>query len=202
VILRIISPNNEFLEISKELVFNKNIDKNVENNIQIQYSNLLSSSAISILRFPYILDLISITSPSTIIATVNFAFVRTTLFAGSVSNAVNLIIKGSTIELGKSGGTLRIMGNTVPITSRYNSTVVSLTSNGSRIQAGTCLPVSGNTLYTYPTSFTSSSVVIVTVTQSDNSVSVGTQSPGAETVNIRTNQTSNFVDINWVAFGN
>ena len=68
MILRIISPSKEYLEISKDVVSdNKNLDdNNIENIIQSQYSNLLSSSALSILRFPYIIDLISILGDSNI----------------------------------------------------------------------------------------------------------------------------------------
>jgi hypothetical protein len=144
----------------------------------------------------YILDLVNLITPPTIVATVNFASVRTSLLAGSITSAVNLVIQGSTIALGKLGGTLNIMGNNVPITSTFQSTVVSLTSN-SRIQAGNFTPSGTSTTYTYPQSFTSTSVVIPT--QTGNST-CGTQAPSGATVSIRVLSIS--IPVNWVAFGN
>jgi len=149
----------------------------------------------------YILDLVNLVSPPTIVARVNFASVRTSLLAGSIGSEVKLVIKGSTIALGKSLGNLTIMGNNVPITSTFKSTVVSLTDK-SRIQAGKFRPTSLNATYTYPQSFTSTSVVIPTVIAGSNSigVTVGTQSAGATTVSIRSVILG--YDVNWVAFGN
>jgi len=144
----------------------------------------------------YILDLVNLISPSTIVATVNFVSVRTNLLAGSITSAVNLIIKGSTIALGKIGGTLNIMGCNVPITSTFQSTVVSLTNN-SRIQAGNFTPVATSTTYTYPQSFTSTSIVIPTGT---GNYTAGTQAPSGATVSIRVLATG--LGLNWVAFGN
>ena len=144
----------------------------------------------------YILDLVNLISPSTIVATVNFVSVRTSLLAGSITSAVNLVIQGSTIALGKLGGTLNIMGNNVPITSSLRSTVVSLTNN-SRIQAGNFTPSGGTTTYTYPQTITSTSIVIPTLTGNST---VGTQAPSGATVSIRT--LSAGMGVNWVAFGN
>jgi hypothetical protein len=144
----------------------------------------------------YILDLINITATPTIIATVNFVSVRTTLLAGSISSAVNLIIRGSTIAIGKVGGSLSIMGNNIPITSTFTSAMVSFRPNGSRIQGGNVTIPTASYTYVFPQTFTSSCIMIVTPTT--NSF-VGTQGYSAISAGIRGSIGQN---VNWVAFGN
>jgi hypothetical protein len=159
-------------------------------------NSTLASTTAFIQSYLSSLNLISLSSSPTIIATVNFASVITTLLAGSISSTINLIIKGSTIAIGKTGGALTIMGNNVPISSTFPSAVVSFTPNGSRIQAGTFTTTSTATTYTYPQSFTSSSITIVTPRANNTA---GTQALTASNVSVRG---LSAVQMNLVAFGN
>jgi hypothetical protein len=146
----------------------------------------------------YVLNLINIISPPTIIATVNFAKVRTSLLAGSITSAVNLIIKGSTIAIGKVGSTLTIMGNNVPISDTFPSAVVSFTPNGSRIQAGKFTMSSVQTYtYIFPQAFTSTTITIVAPTV--NCIT-GITGLGGTSTDIKSSITT--TTINWVSFGN
>ena len=136
-----------------------------------------------------IVTLIPISISTTISNTLTFT---STIITNLVAGTGTLSLTGSTISLGKLNGTVTILGNT-PTTASYPYMVCSGTANGSNMQAGKY--TTANTIITYPTAFSTSSVVIAC--PSSNTTG-GTQAPSATGVKLVAGASNN---INWISFG-